>query len=128
MTSLYKNTSILELTSKDFNYEKKITVKNQIFKNRNGLIVIYAPWCVHCQNMVQDYIELGNLFKNKFILSAINSEDIENFNDELIRQLHVKEFPTFKYVTNSGNIINYKGQTGKEDIMYFICSKEKTCI
>lgn len=125
---IYTNTSVIELKYNDFIHRKIQLLNHNDFKNKIGLIVFYAPWCIHCKNMKNDWIELSNLFKHKFILGAVNIEDIKNNNDKLSMMYNINQYPTIKYVTKTGRLMNYNGDSDKEDLMYFICRKDLNCL
>ena len=133
MENLYKDDmGIINLTSYDFtlsNSDKKldsnIKISNINFKN-SGLINFYAPWCGHCQKFVPIWIELTNLFKNKFKLGAFNCDDIFHNNEKICQTLKIKQYPTIMYVDKKGNIKNYKGLRTKEELIYFITSSSNS--
>ncbi len=119
---IYKDSSgVIELKNKDFSINsKKVTNKN--FKNKNGLIVFYAPWCNHCQKMAEMWSDLSVQFKNIFILGAVNCEDVNNY--PIRNKLKIRMYPTVKYVTKNGTLYNYEGKMDKDDIIYFITSRK----
>ncbi len=125
--NLYKKfTGVIELKSKDFKIEnKKVKVINPLFVDKYGLIVFYAPWCYHCQEMVEMWSDLAIQFKYKFILGAVNCEKKENY--PIRNKLRIKLYPTIKYVGPDGILKDYKGICKKDDIMFFICSKIDAC-
>lgn len=120
--SLYKNDKyVVELNNNDFHIKnKKIIITNKLFNNKKGLINFYTPWCIHCQNMVKIWSELAAYFKNKFIIAAVNCEDVYNDNNKLKILMKIKMYPTFKYVSKKGNIMPYKGKHNKDNFMFFI--------
>lgn len=115
MISLYKDTSVLELTYNDFK-NKKIT--NSSFKNKKGLVLFYAPWCIHCKQMRDKWIDLAESFSDRFVISAINIEDFTVGNDKLLYTFKVKSYPTMFFVENN-KLIPYK-EKNIDNIVYFI--------
>ena len=115
MISIYKDTPVLELTYNDF-IKKKIN--HSEFKNKNGLITFYAPWCIHCKKMRDKWIELAESFNDKFVISAINIEDFTVGNDKLLYTFQVKKYPTMFFVKKN-KLIPYK-ETNIDNIIYFI--------
>ena len=115
MISLYKDTSVLELTYNDFK-NKKIT--NPSFKNKKGLVLFYAPWCIHCKQMSDKWIDLAESFSDRFVISAINIDDLTVGNDKLLYTFKVKSYPTMFFVENN-KLIPYK-EKNIDNIVYFI--------
>ncbi len=117
-----KYSGVIELTTKDFKIAKnKITVVNKEFKDKYGLINFYAPWCKHCQNMVETWSDLAIQFQHKFVIAAVNCENKDNY--EIRNKLRIKEYPTIKFITKSGSIYEYIEGMSKDDFIYYICSK-----
>ena len=59
-----------------------------------GMILVYAPWCPHCKNMVEEWVYLEKQLSDPFkiILNAVNAENIDN--EQFIQSLNVSGFPT----------------------------------
>ena len=110
---MYKNTNVIELTEKNFNNKKIIKTKNL-----SGLLVVYAPWCIHCINVSETYKELSNLFINKFNFYSLDSENKHNL--KMIDKLDVKFYPSFYIVDNKGNISEIKTQINKNKLICLI--------
>lgn len=124
MDDLYQGTDIIELKYKDFkikNKNKKIHNKN--FMNKKGLIILYAPWCKHCNDITSYMVELGSFYKNIFPIGAINSEDILYKNDKLLKYFNYKYYPTLFTISKKGNINLYKNQLSKDELHYYIGSQ-----
>lgn len=117
-----KYTGVIELTPKDFKIEKnKVKITNKEFKNKNGLITFYAPWCIHCKNMKEMWSDFAIDFKHKFPIAAVNCENSKNM--DICNKLRIGAYPTIMRTSKKGNINNYKGHTGKDDMLYYICTK-----
>lgn len=114
--------SVIELTTDDFDLKNK-KIKNKQFENKMGLIMIYAPWCGHCRNMVNIWRELAGQFKYCFIIGAVNSENINSNNIDIIKSFKVKYYPTVKFVNTKGKIKKFNGNLTKDNLLYFISSK-----
>tara|TARA_B110000977_G_scaffold192798_1_gene266816 strand:- start:772 stop:1131 length:360 start_codon:yes stop_codon:yes gene_type:complete len=115
MLSLYNNTNVLELTFDDFKDQQII---NPVFKNKNGLVSFYAPWCIHCKKMRDKWIELADNFNNRFVISAINIEDFTKGNDKLLYTFKVKKYPTFFFIKNN-KLIPYT-EKNIDNMVYYI--------
>lgn len=111
---------VFELKFKDFNIiNNKLYIMNNNFINK-GLIVFYAPWCKHCNDMSDEYSELACTYLNKFPLGAVNCEDLPNKNDLLASYANVTKYPTIKKVGKNGLISNFDNNFIKNNIIYHI--------
>lgn len=117
-----KGDAVIELTSTDFDLKKK-QVKHDEFKNKMGLIMIYAPWCGHCRNMIDVWKDLAGQFRYRFVIGAVNSENINAKNVDVIKGFKVKYYPTVKFVNEKGKVTKFDGLLTKDDLLYFISSK-----
>lgn len=123
MENLYdKFSGVIELTSKDFKFENdKVIVINKQFKDKCGLIKFYAPWCGHCKNMVETWSNLAIQFGHSFVIGAVNCEKKENY--KIRSKLQIKYYPTIMRVKKDGSLSIYDMGTGKDQLMYYICSR-----
>lgn len=113
---------VIELKTNDFKIEKKkVTVINNNYTDKNGLIIFYAPWCEHCQSIVEIWSEFAIYFKHKFIIGAVNCEDPNAYG--IRDKLRISVYPTIYYVSKNGNLTKYKGEKEKDEIMEYICTK-----
>lgn len=111
-----KYSGVIELTNKDF---KNTTVINKNFKDMYGLITFYAPWCIHCRQMVELWSDLALQFRNLFAIGAVNCEH----NTKTCINARIRYYPTIKFVTKKGNMHNYTGKIDRDSLIYFIYSK-----
>lgn len=127
MNNLYDdNSGVIELYNKDFIKKgNKFKILNKNFKNQKGLIIIYAPWCKHCISMAPMMSEIAKIFQNRFKIGSINAENTYMKNDDLRIDMKIKQYPTLKYVSKSGILTNYTGEYDVNDLIHFICKKEK---
>ena len=117
-----KFSGVIELRSKDFNItDNKVTIINKEFKNKNGLINFYAPWCPHCKTMVEQWSDLAIQFKHKFAIGAVNCENKNNY--KIRNKLRIVQYPTIKSVSKNGIISKYDGEYMKDDMIFYICNK-----
>ena len=118
-----KESEVIELYQKDFNKKKtKKYVLNKKFKNKPGLIVLYIPSCEHCINLVEIWSYLAILFKDRFILGAVNTRNYkENLNINDYLNIPMK-YPTIIFVNTKGIISKYENSITKNDLITFICN------
>ncbi len=119
-----QNSGIIELKYKDFMINKKtnnIQCIHPLFKDMNrGIIIFYAPWCQHCNNMYDDLIELSINYMNIFPIAVVNVEDLKNKNDELSSKANVTRYPTMKVLNKELYLEDYNNDLTKDNIIYYI--------
>lgn len=118
----YKKTDkVRELDGiKDFN---DLKVKNC---NGFGLLKIYAPWCPHCTDMVDDMNFLAEQLEQENInICALNSDNPNN--KGICSKLGVTGIPSLMMIKQNGELeeINelLKGQRTVENILNIMCNK-----
>jgi thiol-disulfide isomerase/thioredoxin len=98
-SSLYENSDVIELNSEDF----KI-VNNSIMVNKKvkpGILKVYASWCGHCINKVQNIKSLAStLLAKKSKLSIYATEASGNH----ILKDYIDGFPTFFIIDNKNQV------------------------
>uniref|UniRef100_A0A6C0IX98 Thioredoxin domain-containing protein n=1 Tax=viral metagenome TaxID=1070528 RepID=A0A6C0IX98_9ZZZZ len=122
MKNIYSKTNIIELSDKDFN--NKLLVSDK-FKNKNGLIKFYAPWCPHCKDMKSDLIFLSNnLSKYGFIIGVINTDH----NKDLVDKFNISGIPKLFLVDTKGNLKSLDTEDNSiENLLKNICKFTKRC-
>ena len=117
--NFYDGTSIKELVNSDFN-KNKTGLKDKNLTQKNGLIIFYSNLCSSCQKGYVNFINLSDMFKNRFKIFAVNCNNIKMKNDYLIRDFKINKYPQYKLIINNKikdiNIDGYK----IEDIIYVI--------
>lgn len=106
------------LHSKHFKENKIIHPK---FKNRCGMIKVYSPRCVHCQNMMPMIRLMGKeLSKHKFYTGVLNGANPDNI--PIMKSLDVKFFPSLYFVTPTGKLVTYEKDHKFETILSTVCA------
>jgi thiol-disulfide isomerase/thioredoxin len=117
-----KYSGVIELTSDDFDITgNNVKIINKHFKNSNGFINFYAPWCPHCIKIQELWSDLAIEFKHKFAIGAVNCENKKNY--KIRDKLRIMQYPTIKTVSKNGILSNYGGEYIKDDMIFYICNK-----
>ncbi len=128
-SALYKDMyndqpNIRELKYADFKIDKKsksIQCIHPLFQNsRRGMIVFYAPWCKHCNDMYDELVELSINYANLFPVGVVNIEDIQHKNDELVVAAKVSRYPTIKMINRDLYMEDYNQEFSKDNMIYYI--------
>jgi thioredoxin-like negative regulator of GroEL len=126
------DSGVPELKNKHFIRKKntvkkktEITLSKKIRGNLRGLILFYTPWCRSCEEFKYKWSEVALLFKNRFFIGAFNVDNQEDSNDILRNELGITTYPTIKFLTKTGKIKMYGGTRNINEIVHFICKKEK---
>ena len=114
MSDLFSNPSVIKLQAKDFKVSDsvdKVEVVNKKFKNVDGCVLIYAPWCPHCVSKEQWYTKMAEFINDRYKDYKIgvadgSSEDMK----PIIKALNLNGFPTFYHIscTNSDKSYVYE--------------------
>ncbi len=77
-------------------------VKEQHIKQNGGMltdypsiIMVYAPWCGHCQGVVPTYLNLAKALDGHFPVLAVNSDDPHN--EDFLKANNIRGFPTMLF-------------------------------
>ena len=82
------------------------------------LIIAYAPWCGHCQKMVEEISDLAIQFRYIFPFGTVNCENTTNLS--LCQNFQIKSFPTIFYQTPKNTLKKYTGNRDKDSLLTFI--------
>lgn len=131
--NLYDNKVVKELVKSDFGIGddgKHLVIKTPEFQGKMGLIMVYAPWCPHCNSPKTTgmWANLADVTKDYFSIGAVNSENTSNGNDKLCEAMKIQGFPTIMVVKKNGHLHKYKGPRAISNILNYMCKKYKTCI
>jgi thioredoxin-like negative regulator of GroEL len=120
-------TGVRELKNKEFiRKEKGIYIDSSVkSSNIRGLVLFYTPWGRSCNDFKYKWSEIALLFKNRFFIGAVNVENQKSKNDILRHDLEITTYPTIKYVSKNGKLQKYGGTKNINEIVHFICKKEK---
>jgi len=86
---------------------------------KEGMLVVYAPWCQFCQAMEDSYSEVTGFDKYKF-----RGDEQREFIQE---KLNAKSFPTVDWVSADGTVTKYESEDRSvEALAAFAKSMSKT--
>ncbi len=98
----------IHLTRDNFVIQKngEVHVKHSQFDENNGCVMIYAPWCPHCQmkdkliNKMSDYVldHKNKDLKFKVAVADGNEADMK----DVLMSLGLQGYPTFYHVVCNG--------------------------
>ena len=128
---MFANSDLIELNDDAFTFNKHNRLNHLEFKGRYGYIMIYAPWCIHCQTNEEFWSYLGYQFnKNpdfadqQFRIGIINSEDPKA--KKIIQLLEVSGFPRIMHVLSDGTLVDYKGyDLSPQSLIREVCDLSK---
>lgn len=116
----------IKLSQNDFSISR-----NGVYINKNlkspGMLLIFANWCGHCQRFKPTFNELCRQLGNDFHCISIEDTQLQQ-NDNLIKALNFRGFPTIKFFDQSGKIIGeYNGERSKAELLKHICKVYHYC-
>ena len=112
-----KTKKIIKLTDKDF--KNNIVIKSEL-KNNNGLLLVYANWCSHCQQMKEPWIQLS-IISDKTSICVLSSEKYP----EVVENLKVKGFPTIFEINKNGKLKMFSGNRDLLNLTNTLCNLDK---
>lgn len=88
-------------------------------KSRNVFVEFYAPWCGHCKTLAPIWDKLGEAFKdNDSVVIAKMDATANDVPDP--KKFAVSGFPTLKFVTSDGEVIDYEGDRSEKHLLAFV--------
>ena len=103
---------------------KKLTLNR--FKNRCGLLVVYAPWCKYCKELAPIIKFLGKQLKSHtFQIGVLNGDA----NPTTIQALRVRSYPTLFWTHHDGKLEEYsESKRDMESILQGICRHSQSLL
>ena len=125
MDNIYSNDlNVIELIKKDFIISKNsIKINEKINNNLHGILICYAPWCSHCVLTRDLWIKLSELFKSKFNFFSLNTYNFNDKNQDLVKNLKISVYPTYKLIDKNGYIQDYYGGKKEDEFIQYIMAK-----
>ena len=95
----------------DSNYTSELKKYEQAF------LLIYASWCNHCHELMPEYNETANYFKeNKENITFFKIDGSQNMNVSI--DFEIPAFPRIFFI-NKGKRYQYRGPRNKKGLVYF---------
>lgn len=125
MTSLFKNTSVIELTPKNFVLSPKIGIVHPSLKGDTKALVIFAAaFCGWCKKVKPVYVSTANTLGKSFPMFSLDCEKYS----ELVAKLKINSFPTIKFVNKNGTLGKmFEGNRTVEGFLGEICRESSIC-
>lgn len=122
MPSLFSNTSVIELTPKNFN-NGRITHTSLDGSNK-GLLACVTSWCSFCKQVKPEFIKTANVLGKAFPLFSFDCEKYPDF----AKTMGVKSFPTIRFVNKNGSLGKpFTGNRTVEGFLGAICTEGSIC-
>ncbi|KAG1665201.1 hypothetical protein FOA52_002602 [Chlamydomonas sp. UWO 241] len=107
--SFYRGTPVVTLT--DANFDEEVTNSGDLV-----LVEFYAPWCGHCKNLKQPWIESAGSLKGKVKMAAIDC----TASQAACGKFGVQGYPTIKFFgKNKASPTDYQGGRDTASIVAF---------
>jgi protein disulfide-isomerase A1 len=90
-------------------------------KDKDVFVEFYAPWCGHCKQLAPIWDKLGEAFADKSDVMIAKMDSTANE----VEEVKVQSFPTLKFFTKDGQIVDYNGGRTLEDLKKFVASGGK---
>lgn len=82
---------------------------------KNVFLWVYSSWCEHCKQLAPVWDSLAIALAENDDITIAKMNGLTN----IVPELRVESFPTLKYVTKTGQIIDYNGARDFDSLMHF---------
>lgn len=117
-------TLLVVSVSLGYYFIKKSTLIRQGFQSgsgRNEFVLYYADWCPHCKTTVPEFDKLasnGTVTVNGKTVHCMKYE--ADANPEVIQSKNIQGFPTLRFESAEGKMVEYKGSRDAESFLKFL--------
>lgn len=89
----------------------KDNFETELAENKNLFVKFFAPWCGHCKQLAPIWEELDGTIKDVTVAEVDCTVETD-----ICSKYGVQGYPTLKFLQHSGEVIDYDGARGKEDL------------
>lgn len=120
-------TLLLVTVSLGYYFIKKSTLVRQGFQSgsgRNEFVLYYAEWCPHCKTTVPEFDKLasnGTVTVNGKTVHCMKYE--ADASPEVMQTKSIQGFPTLRFESAEGKIVEYKGTRDADGFLKFLNEK-----
>jgi len=93
--------------------------RKQLFcADHHTLVLFYAPWCGHCQNLKPDFDQVESVIQARRMAHVIRING--DTAPQMLQREGVQSFPTIRLYTPDKKKIAYQGQRDASSILTFL--------
>uniref|UniRef100_A0A2M3ZE94 Protein disulfide-isomerase a5 n=1 Tax=Anopheles braziliensis TaxID=58242 RepID=A0A2M3ZE94_9DIPT len=96
-------------------------IEEVIKRESSLLIMFYAPWCGHCQNMKPEFAKAAQLLAEENISAKVAALDC-TVHTKAAERFDIRGYPTLKFYREGQFQHNYEGKRTAQDMLKFLRS------
>jgi protein disulfide-isomerase A6 len=120
-----KNSSVIELTSGNFDKRTKKVIHPLLDKGSKGLVMFSASWCGHCQRTAPELEKVADCLGTSFPVFYFDCEKYPEFARSVMK---IEGYPTLKFIDRNGSLYKtYNSERTYEGFLAAICDEASIC-
>lgn len=94
------------------------------FSEKPTLILFHAEWCGYCKKMKPEWDKMKVTLNEKYnnnppcVIQELDVDDAAS--SEMFKKHNVSSFPTIKFITKDGEVIDFQGERVESEFLEFI--------